>query len=156
MFMDTLSVLLLVIGMTCLIFGLRSLFTYLIFSYRARARLAWPEISGRVIARELQPEDVRSPYGVTLTRYYVEVQYTYKVKGAAYKGAFDLGQAYKSEEEAKQAAEAYPNGTPVTLRYNPKKPQKHIDREDKQTPPKLLPAVLLLVAGLGSVILGMF
>jgi hypothetical protein len=152
--MDNLATLLLVIGITCLIFGLRSLFSYLLFQYRVKARQAWLEASGRVTARAIQPDEVRSPYGVSITRYYVEVQYTYKIKGTTYNGAFDLDQAYKSEEEAKQASEAYPNGTPVAVRYDPKHPQKHMDKEDKQTPPKLLPAVLLLVAGLGSASLG--
>lgn len=55
------------------------------------------------------------------------IAYKYSVLGITYVGKasfLGMGMVYATEEEAKKTLEAYPMGKSISLRFNPKKPER--------------------------------
>jgi hypothetical protein len=153
--MDNITSLLLVLSIICLIFGLRYLFSYLVAKRRYQAGLTWQEATGAVNGYQVVEEKANPGRSGSSARWYIDLQYTYSVMGTDYPCLVSLNQPYPSEAAAREAAEATPKGSPVPVRYNPKKPQVHMGKEDLQPPPSPRTALLLLAAGVGFLLLAM-
>lgn len=117
--------------------GLLSVFG-LYFLFIANESLSWPSVEGSVVQTEVR-RDTRSKgsSGATLNtyvEYYVSVNYTYDVEGNPYFASrYSLGQGdrvsrrYKERSDAEaEAASRFPEGTTVTVHYDPKQPTEAV------------------------------
>jgi hypothetical protein len=109
---------------------------YLLYSnYGVQKRIAtsasWPETMGRVTQA-----NVRLKNTIRAGRHYlIEVAYTYSVRGVEYVGKFTVDPLWSlgTKTAAEQKLSLYPAGAPVSIRYNPEKPQDHVTEQDGVT-----------------------
>jgi hypothetical protein len=117
--------------------GLLSVFG-IYFLFTANESFSWPSVEGSIVQTEVR-KDVRSKGspGATLNtyvEYYVSIHYTYDVKGNSYVASrYSLGQGdrvgrtYKERSDAEaEAASRFPEGTTVTVHYDPKQPTEAV------------------------------
>ena len=117
--------------------GLLSVFG-VYFLFIANQSLSWPSVEGSIVQTEVR-RDTRSKGspGATLNtyvEYYVAINYTYDVEGNSYVASrYSLGQGdrvsriYKERSDAEaEAASRFPEGTTVTVYYDPKQPTEAV------------------------------
>lgn len=118
--------------------GLLSVFG-VYFLFAANESLSWPSVEGTVVQTEVR-RDTRSRKGSagatlnTYVEYYVSINYTYDIEGNSYVASrYSLGQGdrvgrtYKERSDAEaEAASRFPEGTTVTVHYDPKQPTEAV------------------------------
>lgn len=119
----------------------------------ARTSRRWPEVTGRVLSAQVEPENWNDP---ELTIYEPRVTYAYVVNGVAYTSnrvtVNDYG--YRSWDDAEQVVATYAPG-PVAVHYDPMAPQSSLlsTAGPHEGVIKAAMAALALLAGMGYVAL---
>jgi hypothetical protein len=111
---------------------------------RARASVDWPTVMGKI-------ERSRAEYGTGIFSgyYYLALSYRYAVGGRDYHGTkvFFGAPRYGRKALAQALADKYPEGSDVTVRYEPNDPATAVlDSFDAKVWDDALPMILLLVA----------
>ncbi len=118
--------------------GLLSVFG-IYFLFIANESLSWSSVEGSVVKAEVRTDvSLRnSAAGAapnTHVEYYVSVNYTYDVEGNPYfSSRYSLGQGNRASRHyrertgaAAEAASRFPDGTVVTVHYDPKQPTEAV------------------------------
>lgn len=110
--------------------GLGILFFVLAFVQKSKAKKAaetWPKTDGIVENSELSVSHSHDSDGSSSTTYSAHVNYSYKVNGMSYKNdAIGFGRSSGGKKKAEKKLAQYPQGTPVTVYYDPKDPTKAV------------------------------
>ena len=92
-----------------------------------KAEKTWPTSSGTVISSVVGTHLARSSRGGTTTQFMPEVAYEYQVNEITYKGSsVGFGKATMSSKKSRQVVERYPQGSAVTVYYDPQDPAKGV------------------------------
>jgi hypothetical protein len=109
----------------CVAFGIYMIYAAMRNRKLAAASETWPTASGTVISSEVKSHTVRTKQARTTT-YTPTVTYRYTVGGSAYEGSVirfgDLSSG--SAKFAQELADKYPQGVPVSVRYDPADPRR--------------------------------
>ncbi len=92
---------------------------------KAEASVNWPQVAGRIEIAELQ--QARDSDGNRLYR--AQIDYSYQVAGAHYRGSrirFDGGPSSSSAAEAKRVLNRYQPQQPIEVHYNPQSPEESV------------------------------
>ena len=81
----------------------------------------WRAVQGRVIGNKAE-EAVRT-HPEDWAFYYPMVLYEYTVDGRRYTGTQGVDRAYQDEYRVKKVLAEYPSGNPITVYYDPLKPE---------------------------------
>ena len=103
------------------------------FLFTANESLSWASVKGSVVQTQVLTEVLQGPDPTRTSspiEYYVSVEYTYDVEGSPYVSSrYSLGggsratDLYSERAEAEaEAAERFPVGSALTVRYDPKEP----------------------------------
>jgi hypothetical protein len=139
---------LLAIGGLMSIFGIRHVIT-------ARASRSWPSTSGMISKSSVL---TRTRDKSNVLDYYPEIEYQYLVEAKSYKGderyAGSGSEIFSSEMGAKQVIENYPVGSPVTVYFNPSRPQSAVlhPGNKSQGMKEVIRGALFMAAGLAAVL----
>jgi len=87
----------------------------------------WPTVAGGVLSSEVVIHRSHSSRGYTTVNYMPKVSYEYQVNGQKYLGdGIGFGTATYGKKKAEEIAAIYPQGTPVTVHYDPSDPSKAV------------------------------
>ncbi len=120
---------------------------------KAKASETWPTAEGKMLACQVVKEESDDRESGTTTWYNPMVNYAYSVAGRDLQGSrLRFGNARSSSEKKAQAAiAAYAAGGPVSVRYNPDKPEECVLESRKPGPAYLLMAAIgIFVFALGA------
>lgn len=92
---------------------------------KATASQNWPSVPGQVVSSSVQRNTHRDTDGDTSYTYQPQIEYTYAVGEQTFTGKrISFGSESSSNpRKAEQVADQYKMGTPVTVYYDPAKPQ---------------------------------
>ena len=118
--------------------GLLSVFG-IYFLFIANESLSWSSVEGSVVQAEVRTDVSFRPTSAGATpsaqvEYYVSVNYTYDVEGNSFfSSRYSLGQGDRASrhyreraDAAAEAASSFPDGTVVTVHYDPKQPTEAV------------------------------
>ena len=92
-----------------------------------KAEKTWPTATGTVTSSKVGTHLARSSRGGTTTKFMPEVDYEYQVNEITYRGsAVGFGKATMSSKKSRQVVERYPQGSAVSVRYDPQDPAKAV------------------------------
>jgi len=113
-----------VFGWTCLLGGALLTSWAVLTVLDARASLAWPTVTGRVLSARVERTVSRSTSGTRDYRYRASVSYRYSVEGESYSGdrVSFLTDYYDSAEAAGATIARFASGNEVMVRYKPGEP----------------------------------
>jgi hypothetical protein len=87
----------------------------------------WPTVAGGVLSSEVVIHRSHSSRGYATVNYMPKVSYEYQVNGQKYMGdGIGFGTATFGKKKADEIAAIYPQGTPVTVHYDPSDPSKAV------------------------------
>jgi len=117
-----------VFGVVFFVVGLLFVVVYTINHGKVHKALTWPVISGTVVATDIKKHSYSSGRGGQRRVHYEPiVNYTYAVGGQNYNGKrLTYGAIEVSEEAASEKLGQFPQGGPVEVHYNPRKPQEAV------------------------------
>ena len=93
----------------------------------SREASAWPTVTGRITSRSIESTSVAGNKGARHRMYRTHVNYAYDVNGVRYRNdRVSLGQEQSStsQREAEEQLREYPLFAPVTVHYDPARPQR--------------------------------
>jgi hypothetical protein len=92
-----------------------------------KAEKSWPTAPGVILSSVVGTHLSHSSRGGTTTQYMPEVAYDYQVNEITYKGSsVGFGKSTASSRKATEIVSRYPQGTSVTVHYDPKDPAKAV------------------------------
>jgi hypothetical protein len=92
-----------------------------------KAAETWPTAAGVVLTCEVSIHRSHSSRGHSSVSYRPDVTYEYRVDGQKYSGdGIGFGTATYGKKKADSIAAVYPQGTNVTVHYDPKDPSKAV------------------------------
>jgi hypothetical protein len=119
---------------------------------QAEASQSWPSTPGVVAESRVTSSTSTDSDGDTSTTYSPHVEYTYQVGGQEYRGkdiTFGFKQGYGNPSKAEEMVTRYPEGSPVTVFYDPAKPQRSVlERKVGGFGSSLVIGIIFLVIGL--------
>jgi hypothetical protein len=140
--MDSLALLLIALGIVWM-----AGFAFLHFRAvgKAKASETWPTTIGKIVSSEVRVEESRDDDGATW--YNPVVAYSYSAAGRTIEGSRIrfANMRRGSQRKAEQVLASYQAGGPVTVRYNPEKPDEAVLETQK-------PGPLYLVLALGGLV----
>ena len=143
--MSFFAVLFLIVGVGALSIGA---YVY----WQAKASQNWPWVMGEVLSARVRETVETTESGRTISRYFPEVTYQYRVEGHTYQGKrIQFGGPLHTDRETVEAwLQSYPVGGQVRVYYNPKRPQEAVLQ------PSSSPAAWILIfVGLFSLFVGL-
>jgi preprotein translocase subunit YajC len=129
---------------------------------KAQESMSWHEIGGTIIKSGVaMGESVfggDDEQGQSQPMYSPEISYTYQVEDMLYTSdrvSFAGKSSYSKAEKAELIAAKYPDGSKVTVFYNPAKPEEAVlERSAKGSAVLLIAGIVFLVVGLISLVVG--
>jgi hypothetical protein len=92
-----------------------------------KAEKSWPTAPGVIMSSVVGTHLARSSRGGTTTQFMPEVAYEYQVNEITYKGSgVGFGKSTTSSRKATEIVSRYPQGTAVTVHYDPQDPAKAV------------------------------
>lgn len=92
-----------------------------------KAEKSWPTAPGVILSSIVGTHLAHSSRGGTTTQYMPEVAYEYQVNEITYKSSsVGFGKSTTSSRKATEIVSRYPQGTAVTVHYDPQDPAKAV------------------------------
>ena len=132
------------------VFGLIFVIISITSRKRAKAAQTWPTIPGVVLSSHVEVNSSTDSDGSSSTTYKPVVAYRYEIMGLEYTGdRIAFGSNTFSHKKSYEIIGHYPVGQPVTVHYNPDKPQDAvIEAEAKGGVASLIIGIVLMGVGL--------
>ena len=126
------------------------------YSFRSRKKAessqGWPSTSGQVTEARVSHHTSTDADGEAQDSYSPEVRYHYQTGGQEYEGSkigFGLQQSFSSRSKAEQALTSFPQGSQVTVFYNPANPAEAVlERKAGGSTLSLVLGIIFLLVGL--------
>jgi hypothetical protein len=138
--------------MVAILYGGGLLFIFLAFMRSKKAKSAaekWSTVAGGILTSEVIIHHSRDSHGRTTINFMPKVTYEYQVDGQKFTGdGIAFGTATYGKKKADAIAAAYPQGTPVTVHYDPANPAKAV-LETKSVGGGALVALGIILIALG-------
>lgn len=132
------------IGAAVLVFTLRN-------RKKSQESMSWPTVGGIIVQSQITSSSSTDSDGYTTNTYSPNVVYEYSVIGQAYQGkriSFDTLSS-GSQKNAERIVGRYQVGAPVTVSYDPQKPQEAVlERRVSSPTGGIIFSVIFLVIGL--------
>lgn len=143
-----------IFGGIFLLVGLILVFVAISQRKKAQAAEAWPVAPGLILSSGLANHNSYDSDSGSTTNYEPQVQYQYTIMGQPYTGnQLSFGTAQYDYNTAAKKIAPYPQGTPVTVHYDPSNPVNAV-LETKAAAGGILLAIgiLFIVIGLAAII----
>ena len=127
-----------------ILLGLRSLWQALSLLMKARASRSWPQTVGTVTASTVK----FSSAAKTGRNYWAEVEYSYHVLGAEFRGKFKVHSFWGTEAKANSIVATYPSGMTLNVQYHAQQRQISITEYDRVSASEVIAALFMIVGGL--------
>jgi len=140
---------------------------FLIFLYRrhkkkAKASMSWRETKGTVIKSEVAVEESvfgsDDDQGQSQPMYSAEITYTYLINDVLYTSdriSFAGKSSYSKPEKVEMFIAKYPDGSGVSVFYNPNEPKEAVlERSAEGSVVLLVAGIVFIVVGLISLVVG--
>jgi len=119
---------------------------------KAESSQGWPSTSGQVSEARVSHHTSTDADGDTQDSYSPEVRYHYQTGGQEYDGSkigFGFQQSFNSRSQAEQALTRFPEGSQVTVYYNPANPAEAVlERKAGGSTLSLVLGIIFLLVGL--------
>ena len=119
---------------------------------KAESSQGWPSTSGQVSEARVSHHTSTDTDGDTQDSYSPEVCYHYQTGGQEYDGSkigFGFQQSFNSRSQAEQALSRFPEGSQVTVYYNPANPAEAVlERKAGGSTLSLVLGIIFLLVGL--------
>ena len=109
---------------------------------RENAAETWPSVIGKISASEVRVSRAGRRHGTTQ---FPHVSYTYEVNGKAYHSSNIMAGGEIGGVNVESTLARYPNGSEVTVYYNPQKPNDAVLQPGDKTMSKVLRALMVFM-----------